>query len=783
MYLEDKFDDLPNVSKNIESKIKSMTKLSILNKFDDNANKNSMNRINKIHCTDKLSQAEKILSENKNYLKGSISKKKEEISKNFELFIKKIEDDTNEHIKNIENLKLTEEEKKAEYIRCIDQLDNIISLSESMKNCIETSEENFLNFISKATSFNNDSITSFLKDKEDDLNKNNIYNTLNDKKKYSEKIFNNLKSSNVKNYIINSNVNELKLNELKINEHSDLPNVKAILLNTNNKDEYIQNKIKKISINNLSKKDFEYIFNKNIKIKKKDPKNISKILPNISENYINDLEINKRTQTMFNILEKEKTLERKYSNKDISKIIDSEFVIIDDLIEEKMNYLKIEFNYPNISIKNSDLTDIKLNELFANVNTLKISSCQLTFEFYNIFENESFDKMTELYLDNCNIVNENFLEIIYSIIKNNNLRNNLKCLSFKENNISCLFFYKYILDGKIFDYRFENLEMIDLSYNNLNYIDNKSLSGLPNVKVIDLSNNNLHFPQDFSTLYEKYDKLLKKKNSTKEDNRGTAKTTNNSNEGLLFQIANNIGLLKGNHINTYLKYLIEVLPKLNYPLKSINLSGLFYKSSCHNLMTSINLNKFQSSLIELDLSFCNITDNEASNIFLNEFRVLNAKKINLSNNKLTDELFSLLINNKSYDIYNKLKILDLSNNNITLINKDFKIFVKLFDSLKIIIIKNTPAEENINNYVKKIIKRFNESENKDTNITELNDLDLLIKGLIENKEDKENYLINNSNIRLKMKNTVDYKFIKAAEKIYPDLFEKINIEYKIMLPN
>ena len=687
MYLEDKFDDLPNVSKNIESKIKSMTKLSILNKFDDNANKNSMNRINKIHCTDKLSQAEKILSENKNYLKGSISKKKEEISKNFELFIKKIEDDTNEHIKNIENLKLTEEEKKAEYIRCIDQLDNIISLSESMKNCIETSEENFLNFISKATSFNNDSITSFLKDKEDDLNKNNIYNTLNDKKKYSEKIFNNLKSSNVKNYIINSNVNELKLNELKINEHSDLPNVKAILLNTNNKDEYIQNKIKKISINNLSKKDFEYIFNKNIKIKKKDPKNISKILPNISENYINDLEINKRTQTMFNILEKEKTLERKYSNKDISKIIDSEFVIIDDLIEEKMNYLKIEFNYPNISIKNSDLTDIKLNELFANVNTLKISSCQLTFEFYNIFENESFDKMTELYLDNCNIVNENFLEIIYSIIKNNNLRNNLKCLSFKENNISCLFFYKYILDGKIFDYRFENLEMIDLSYNNLNYIDNKSLSGLPNVKVIDLSNNNLHFPQDFSTLYEKYDKLLKKKNSTKEDNRGTAKTTNNSNEGLLFQIANNIGLLKGNHINTYLKYLIEVLPKLNYPLKSINLSGLFYKSSCHNLMTSINLNKFQSSLIELDLSFCNITDNEASNIFLNEFRVLNAKKINLSNNKLTDELF------------------------------------------------------------------------------------------------RENYLINNSNIRLKMKNTVDYKFIKAAEKIYPDLFEKINIEYKIMLPN
>ena len=34
-----------------------------------------------------------------------------------------------------------------------------------------------------------------------------------------------------------------------------------------------------------------------------------------------------------------------------------------------------------------------------------------------------------------------------------------------------------------------------------------------------------------------------------------------------------------------------------------------------------------------------------------------------------------------------------------------------------------------------------------------------------------------------MKNTIDYKFIEAAEKIYPDLFERINIEYKKMMPN
>ena len=91
-------------------------------------------------------------------------------------------------------------------------------------------------------------------------------------------------------------------------------------------------------------------------------------------------------------------------------------------------------------------------------------------------------------------------------------------------------------------------------------------------------------------------------------------------------MANNTSLLKGNHINIYLKYLIEASPKLNYPLKNINMGWLFYKSSCHNLITSINLNKFQRSLIEIDLSFCNITDNEISNLFINEFRLINAKK-------------------------------------------------------------------------------------------------------------------------------------------------------------
>ena len=109
-------------------------------------------------------------------------------------------------------------------------------------------------------------------------------------------------------------------------------------------------------------------------------------------------------------------------------------------------------------------------------------------------------------------------------------------------------------------------------------------------------------------------------------------------------------------------------------------------------------------------------------------------------------------------------------------------FAKLFDSIKIIIINNTQAEDNINNYIKKIVKRFNEAQNGDKNKTELNDVDKLIQGLLE-KNDKNNYLFNNSNIKLKMKNTIDYKFVESAQKIYPDLFDRIIIEYKYTGPN
>ena len=55
----------------------------------------------------------------------------------------------------------------------------------------------------------------------------------------------------------------------------------------------------------------------------------------------------------------------------------------------------------------------------------------------------------------------------------------------------------------------------------------------------------------------------------------------------------------------------------------------------------------------------------------------------------------------------------------------------------------------------------------------------MVKDLIENKNNKQDNLWNNNNIRIIMKNTIDYKFIEEAQKIYQDFFEKIVIENQV----
>ena len=850
MSIEENFDNLPNIHKNIDAKFKSMNQKVKEDKSIEEDITEKTKQIKKEDCINEITQFQKNFSENNNKFIETINKKKIEIVNNLDNFIKKLELDTNEHINNIEKLNMSEEEKEAEYNRCIEQLDDILSISDALKENLNSSQNNFLKFLTD-TNPNGDPILSFLEKNINNLNKSNFYNHLDVNKKYSEKIFNSIEDPIIKNYIIASNeanYKDIKLKKMKINKNSDFPNIKTILVNesivnlklkkaqnknnckddqnkdnikddqnkdnckddqiknnckddqikNNCKDDQIKNNcknefIEQISINNISKKDFTYLFNLSDKIINKNFLKSSNTIDFQKSKDFNDFENSFGRYYSFSI---------NYDTKShlSSKELNDNFVVLENtnVNEDNGLYINMEYNYPKIYIKNYNLIDINLSQLFSSVKILKLTSCKLSFNFLTIDNLNSFNNITELHLDNCDIVDENFNEIIYVLIKNTQISSNIKCISFKNNHLNYINFYCYLFGSP--QNFLPSLEILDLSYNKIKDIAASVLSSSSNLKVFLLSNNHINSSECLRLLYDKYKKYKKSlltpltaKQSQNSEYSSNTSTSNKSPIPFLFLLANNHILLKDNNMKEYLEYLVNILNIIDFPLKSLDFSGLFYKrkddlvsenDKCqfcnhHNiLIKQINLSRVQGTLIDINLSLCNITDEELAPLLLNNLRVINIKKINLSNNNLTDEIFKLLIDNKMYDIYNKIKSINLSGNVICL-NKVEEIinFVKLFDSLKEIIIKDTVGEENINNYIRKKIIIFNESQNGQNELTKFNNEELIVQELIENKKDKpDNNFSNNSHVKLIMTNTIDYKFIEAAQKIYPELFEKIDIK-------
>lgn len=833
-------DDLPNKHENIESFLESLNPKEEKEEQDEL----DIKQVTEKFCTENIDKVGNNLSENNKNLINSISEKTKEIEGNLDKFINKLEKETNDHITNIEKFNLSEKEKQEQYLKCIEQLDNIISLNQGLENCIELSEANLLNYLDEEN-FENP-IYSFLHDKGDKLNKSNIFMNINNKQEFSEKIYNNNISSNyIKNYVANPYDETIKFKELKIDNNSDIARIKQLLMSKDDKNQFVQDQIRKIILKNLSKEEVLYLF-------------------------------------AYKMKKALKNYEKEAKKKNKNKKMEEDFTIIDNKKqnnneEEKEEFLDTYNKFKSITIKNSNVTDIDFKEVFPELETLKLSSCQISYELYDNIEKDQFNNLSEIYLDGCNLVNENFSEIIYQIIIKEGLRKNLKLLSAKNNKLNQLNFYQYFSPGDIkANYSFDNLELLDFSYNRLYSYNIMIFYGAPKIKIVDLSNNNFQAPKDWSSLMKYYSKNIRnlkgeekeeaesskeineiKENEEKKDeeknpdkskgseeeekekeenkenkenNEEIKKTeevndnkenkeneefkkantgglqgnnpqmqneiSNNLHETKTFPItqkkiekidkedfaifmSENITLLRGQNMESYLNYLIKILPLVNYPLKSINLSSLFYSAKYHARLFDMNLANFKNSLTEINLSSCNITDNEIIKLFSNQFFSINIRKINFSNNKITDKIFELLNESKISDIYHKLKTIDLSSNEINLNKVDeFKKFVQLFDSIQSIIISNTPAEENINYFIKSKIIKFNEDKNGGEIKTEFDENELLVKDLIDNKEENDN-LNNKSHIKLKMKCFIDYKFVEAAQKIYPKLFEKIDIEYKI----
>ena len=418
--------------------------------------------------------------------------------------------------------------------------------------------------------------------------------------------------------------------------------------------------------------------------------------------------------------------------------------------KEKQHMEEIEkddkINLEEINFKNCEM-DINFSGVFPTIKICKLINCQLPFNLHNKL---NFNFLTHLILENVGLINENFEHLFFQIRANILLRKNLKILSVKNNNIGIIDLCKGIPDNQITSKaEFPNLTIMDFSNNKIFFISNKIINAIKNIKLIDLTNNNISFPFGYNSLIE-----AGRKN------------------GFLVLITKNYGLMRENCRQDYTNYLSEIIPKFEYPIRNLALINL-YVGNNYNKTKELNLSKFNNSLIELDISYGNINNNDLISLLNKNLALYNLKKLNIAKNKLTEVLLDLLLENNFHNNFNKLKELNLSGNPIIFKKAiNFQNFFEKCKSIKLLIIKNTHFEECINNYMKNKINRYYENERFKKYKTNFTNEDLEIQKIIDNNH----YLSEKTNIKINIFDINNNKYVSKIKKFYPEILDKIDIE-------
>ena len=418
--------------------------------------------------------------------------------------------------------------------------------------------------------------------------------------------------------------------------------------------------------------------------------------------------------------------------------------------KEKQHMEEIEkddkINLEEINFKNCEM-DINFSGVFPTIKICKLINCQLPFNLHNKL---NFNFLTHLILENVGLINENFENLLFQIRANILLRKNLKIISVKNNNIGIIDLCKGIPDNQITSKaEFPNLTIMDFSNNKIFFISNKIINAIKNIKLIDLTNNNISFPFGYNSLIE-----AGKKN------------------GFLVLITKNYGLMRENCRQDYTNYLSEIIPKFEYPIRNLALINL-YVGNNYNKIKELNLSKFNNSLIELDISYGNINNNDLISLLNKNLALYNLKKLNIAKNKLTEVLLDLLLENNFHNNFNKLKELNLSGNPIIFKKAiNFQNFFEKCKSIKLLIIKNTHFEECINNYMKNKINRYYENERFKKYKTNFTNEDLEIQKIIDNNH----YLSEKTNIKINIFDINNNKYVSKIKKFYPEILDKIDIE-------
>ena len=415
--------------------------------------------------------------------------------------------------------------------------------------------------------------------------------------------------------------------------------------------------------------------------------------------------------------------------------------------KEESNEIKEEISLEEIIFNNCQI-DIDYSSIFPLIKKFTIKNCKIP---YDISQNLNFNFLTNLVLENLGLNDDNFQNLFMIIKSNKYLKNNLKLISLKNNNIGLVDPCKGLDSDKIEQgLGLANLEIFNLSNNKIFFITFEMVNALKNIKLIDLTNNGLVFPTRYSTFLSARKKIL-----------------------FLVLLTKNYALLNDNNKEEYINYLFDVIPKINYEFKSLSFINL-YVGKFYEKMKTLNLSKFNNSLIELDISYGNINDKDLSALLKGNLNLSNLKILNLSKNKLTEKIIDIFAEN-FMEQFSKLKYLYLSGNKLTFKKAaNYQNFFEKFKSLKLIEVKNTPFELSLNNYTRTIINRYYENERYKTYKTNFSSEDLEMEKIAQNNK----YLLTKTNVTISVFDVNNYKYVSKIKKFYPEILERINFETK-----
>jgi hypothetical protein len=271
--------------------------------------------------------------------------------------------------------------------------------------------------------------------------------------------------------------------------------------------------------------------------------------------------------------------------------------------------------------------------------------------------------LQKLYLQKSSLDNQSLLEVLEFLSDTPKILESLQFLSFSGNDITKVDLTNNLIKKQCV---FKNLKYIDCSKNNIYVFSQENFQVFPELKVLDLTDNNMSNHLFFDNIRKIPDNIV--------------------------LLSNNL-FLYNNQINTedYTKYLNDKLMKFNHKIKKLDFSLLFNRKILNKLIDLKFSLMIKISLIKLNLSYCGLDNISTFQFLHNNFGLINLKELNLSNNFITIEIFSLMINEELF--FDNLYSIDLSNNNINSVNldnyKQLELFIQLYSQLKKIKLQRT----------------------------------------------------------------------------------------------